>query len=326
MTVLITQVVGLLLLCMSMALLDATSMLSTSTTQLAAAYPKGQVIGLYWKKKNVLNDVPADEVVSPQSPKQLVSDIRNKMLGIKSSSITADGKVDYASIKQSESFASYLSLARQLQGVDLSTLSTAGKKSSLINIYNCLIIHAIINGLLDVKGGTLARLKLYASASYNIGGIEFSLNDIENGLLRGNRKSAVPFTGRPFPQDADPRRKIMLDCDARIHFALNCGAVSCPPIGVYTEESIDDELALATEGFLDQSVAMDAASKTLTLSMLFSWYRQDFGTTDSEVFAWIQRNASPELREKLRTFAATVGDLSGLKITYATYNWDLNDI
>jgi hypothetical protein len=68
----------------------------------------------------------------------------------------------------------------------------------------------------------------------------FSLNEIENGLLRGNRVSAVPFTSVPFRKLNDQRRKLMLEVDARIHFALNCGAKSCPPISVYLEDKIDD--------------------------------------------------------------------------------------
>ena len=318
--------VALLLLCGDKVSLVRGTAAMMGTT--ACAYPKGQVISFYWKSKNVMNDGGAweggDKAVLP---KQLVSEIRSKMLGIKSSSITKEGRVDYSGIKQSEVFASFLSLTRQLKSVDLNTLTNAGKKSCLINLYNCLIIHAIINDLLDVKGGTLARLRLYASASYNIGGTAFSLNDIENGLLRGNRKSAVPLTGLPFPKDSDPRRSLMLPCDARIHFALNCAAVSCPPIGVYTEEGLDEELALATEGFLDQSVGLEESSKTLTLSMLFSWYRQDFGSTDAEVLAWVKRHASRGLRAKVEAFETALGaNVKDLKIKYATYNWDLNDV
>ena len=78
---------------------------------------------------------------------------------------------------------------------------------------------------------------MYSTASYNIGGLVYSLNDIENGLLRGNRVSAVPLTSVPFPDQNDPRKNLMLNCDPRIHFALNCGAVSCPPIAVYSCDS-----------------------------------------------------------------------------------------
>ena len=116
-------------------------------------------------------------------------------------------------------------------------------------------------------GGTTARLKLYASSSYNIGGLIYSLNEIENGLLRGNRKSAVPFTFVPFRKSDDPKRALQLKCDPRIHFALNCGAVSCPPIAVYSSEAeeLNNQLALATEGFLDTSISFEPSSKSIVL-------------------------------------------------------------
>lgn len=139
--------------------------------------------------------------------------------------------MNYESIKKSNSFKEYVDLVRQLRYVSLKELSESEKKSFLINIYNSLILHAIISGLLDVNGGTLARMKLYATASYCIDGNLYSLNELENGLLRGNRVSAVPLTSAPFKKPDDPRLSNVLVCDPRIHFALNCGAVSCPPIG-----------------------------------------------------------------------------------------------
>ena len=89
----------------------------------------------------------------------------------------------------------------------------------------------MVEGLLKASfgGETLSRLKFYAKSSYNIGGFAFNLNDIENGVLRANRVSAVPMTSIPFGP-SDPRLQISLKVvDPRIHFALNCGAQSWPP-------------------------------------------------------------------------------------------------
>ena len=172
--------------------------------------------------------------------------------------------VNYKTIKSSKTFEEYVELVKELKTVSLKDLSVSEKKSFLINIYNCLILHAIINDLLDLNGGTLARMKLYATAAYNIGGNIYSLNELENGLLRGNKKSAVPLTSLPFKDSNDPRIENILPCDGRIHFALNCGAVSCPPVGVYSEEGqkFERQLQLATEGFLDQSISFNVDTRT----------------------------------------------------------------
>ena len=222
--------------------------------------------------------------------------------------------------------------------MSLTDLSASEKKSFLINIYNCLIFHAIVNGLLDLNGGTVGRMKLYATASYNIGGNIYSLNELENGLLRGNRKSAVPLTSLPFKDPKDPRAENILSCDGRIHFALNCGAVSCPPVGVYSEEDqkLEEQLQLATEGFLDQSVSFNVDTRTVNLSMLFSWYKPDFGGNDEEVLDWIRKNGSGDLKVKFEKFEDAIrnsndyikeprfGENLKIKVAFDPYVWDLN--
>ena len=56
-----------------------------------------------------------------------------------------------------------------------------------INIYNALIVHAtIVKGVPD---DTFKRLKFFDEAKYDIGGLQYSANDIEHGVLRSNRPS-----------------------------------------------------------------------------------------------------------------------------------------
>jgi hypothetical protein len=234
--------------------------------------------------------------------------------------------VNYNDIKKSDNFQQYILLIQKLHNININDFNNNEKKSIYINIYNCLILHAIINGLLDINGGTISRLKLYATASYNIGGIIYSLNDIENGLLRNNRKSAVPFTHIPFKDNNDIRRLYCIDkCDGRIHFALNCGAISCPSISIYNDNDINDQLDLATEVFLDQSVILDSITKTITLSMLFKWYREDFGNTDQDVLNWIKNHSSENLYQKIVAFENNINN-DKFTIKYAPYDWSLNEL
>ena len=116
--------------------------------------------------------------------------------------------------------------------------------------------------------------------AYNIGGLVYSLDEIEHGVLRMNK--GHPNARRQEFEDADPRAQVALtSLDPRIHFALNCGARSCPPIRVYTEDRIDSQLDTASRSFLDQEVSLikDPVTDkwTLELSKLFLWYGEDFG-------------------------------------------------
>jgi len=114
-------------------------------------------------------------------------------------------------------------------------------------------------------------------------------------------------------------------CDGRIHFALNCGAKSCPSISVYNDDDINDQLDIATETFLDQSVILDSITKTVTLSMLFKWYREDFGNTDGDVLTWIKNHSSESLYQKIVTFENDIKNEKFL-IKYAPYDWSLNEL
>ena len=80
-----------------------------------------------------------------------------------------------------------------------------------------------------------SRLQFFNTSSYMIGGHQYSLQDIEHGILRGNRKGPGQFK-KPFNK-GDPRAEAAVhEVDPRIHFALVCGAKSCPPIKTYSAE------------------------------------------------------------------------------------------
>jgi len=101
-----------------------------------------------------------------------------------------------------------------------------------------------------------------------IGGFLYSLNDIENGILRSNRQSMGTLYRKPF-KSGDPRLKISLaHVDPRIHFALNCGAKSCPPIKTFSGDQVQDQLQVATSSFLEVSIYLFIYYLDLSISML----------------------------------------------------------
>ena len=70
---------------------------------------------------------------------------------------------------------------------------------------------------------------MWTKYAYNVGGLLFTLDEIEHGVLRCNR--GHPKDQKPLFSDEEPRISLALgSLDPRIHFALNCGATSCPPI------------------------------------------------------------------------------------------------
>ncbi|GMI39843.1 hypothetical protein TeGR_g12793 [Tetraparma gracilis] len=98
--------------------------------------------------------------------------------------------------------------------VDLHPESRAG----MIRLSDSLT-HASIT--LGVPLTPRARALFFPSACYQLGPHALSLDDVEHGLLRSE-------PGRFPPGDA--REGLRVQLDKRVHFALNCGASSCPPV------------------------------------------------------------------------------------------------
>lgn len=117
------------------------------------------------------------------------------------------------------------------------------------------------------------RYKFFSQIGYDLGGHFYSLNDIENGVLRGNRESMATLYRTPFSK-GDPRLRVALpQAEPRIHFALNCGAKSCPPIKTFSADEVQKQLDVATESYLesDEALRIDVEKATVHLSMLFKW-------------------------------------------------------
>ena len=182
------------------------------------------------------------------------------------------GRVDYVRLAASAEFATAVGAARRLGAVRLATLTERGPRLAFwINVYNALVVHGIVR--LGVGRSVARAWTFFGRACYRIDGLVFSVDDVEHGVLRGNRRRVVPPL-RPFGA-RDPRRAQALDpLDPRIHFAINCGARSCPPVGVYRAALIDTQLDLAARNFVNQEVALDGGR--VVCSRLFKWYRRDF--------------------------------------------------
>jgi len=112
------------------------------------------------------------------------------------------------------------------------------------------------------------------------------------------------------------------DVDPRIHFALVCGAKSCPAINVFTAENLDRGLQAAAESFCSQEVCID--SNKVILSKIFLWYKADFGSSDNECLRWICQHLSKEDQEKLSHLLEAPNSESLIKVSYSEYNWNLN--
>uniref|UniRef100_A0A8C9SEZ6 Zgc:152951 n=1 Tax=Scleropages formosus TaxID=113540 RepID=A0A8C9SEZ6_SCLFO len=249
--------------------------------------------------------------------------LQNTVLRLYSDHLSPDGKsVDYRGMSCSSAFRRYCELTVQFQRVRLGSLSREETLAFFINIYNTLVIHGTL--LLGTPKNLWQRYRFFTYVSYIIGGEVFTLQDIENGVLRGNRRGMTQLL-KPFSKD-DPRLQAALpDAEPLVHFALNCGTKSCPPIKTYSAKDIDIQLCTAAQAFLetDNSCMVDVVKGEVRLSQIFRWYKEDFGGTDMKVLSWIvtHMNESPK-KSSLQALLAT----TNYKVNYLPYDWSTNSM
>jgi hypothetical protein len=121
------------------------------------------------------------------------------------------------------------------------------------------------------------RRKFFSKRDIIIAGKKLSFDDIEHGILRHSKaKLSLGYFNKWFPGKFEHNFRVDT-VDYRIHFALNCGAASCPPIAFYDPRVIDKQLNLATKNYLHQEVVYDSTTNTVTVPKLMQWFIADFG-------------------------------------------------
>ncbi|CCG53598.1 Protein of unknown function [Flavobacterium indicum GPTSA100-9 = DSM 17447] len=144
------------------------------------------------------------------------------------------------------------------------------KKVFWINCYNAFF-------QLLAKRNELVKKSIFKSKLITIANTKFSLDNIEHGILRKYRwKLSFGYLPNIFASKIIKSLAVS-KLDFRIHFALNCGAKSCPPIAFYTLEKIDNQLQMAMISFLESETFVDYENKKITTSKLIYWYQGDFG-------------------------------------------------
>ena len=236
--------------------------------------------------------------------------------------------MDYIAAREDVKFE-YLELAScQIQCIDISKMDDTTKAAFCLNLYNIMIQHAFIK--LGIGTTSSARSAIFKQVCYQVAGcagrdrIKLSLDDLEHGILRANTKH--PYALRP--QFTSKRLAAVLSLrktDPRIHFALNCGANSCPPINYYTPDHLNEELELAAMSFCNQdsTINVNEAKNEIAFSMILKWYRSDFNVS---AVGQLPQRIIPFLRgDKKKTVERMVEKHgSNIKIKFLPYDWGNN--
>jgi hypothetical protein len=216
------------------------------------------------------------------------------------------GRVNYKAIKQDKRFADYLDV---LKKTDPKTLTGKDELAFWINVYNAYTLKVVCDNLplksitdLNGAGGlviaTIMKSTVWDKKIVNVNGKEYTLNGVENDIIRSKG-------------------------DPRVHFAMVCGAKSCPPLRneAFEGAKLNEQLEDQGRDFLAQKKknSFDITKKSCELSMIFNWFKGDFEKTGKPVLVYISRFLPKEQADHVAANAASYS------IGYSEYDWALND-
>lgn len=202
--------------------------------------------------------------------------------------VSAAGKVNYKGFKADK--AALQAYLDQLSAhPPQSSWSRNERLAYWINVYNAFTVKLIVDNYPTSSITKLEGGKPWNKRWIPIGEKNYTLDEIENSIIR-------------------PRFK-----DARIHFAVNCASVSCPELlnRAFTASKLTQQLESQTRAYVNNPRHNFISASAPQVSQLFEWYAVDFeqkGTLVDFLNAYsktpIQANAS---------------------IGFKPYDWNLNE-
>lgn len=230
------------------------------------------------------------------------------------------GLVDYASLKQNRE-----ALDRFLIGVsrmDMTTYrlwSEREQKAFWINVYNALLLKVATDFYPitpefpnpEYPPNSLRQLgDVFTSASIEVLGGAITPDKIQKKVLRDSFR------------------------DPRVHVALVCGAISCPPLrqepylGDKLDKQFKDQLDRVTKN--PQYFSIDKDKQRVSLSEIFRWYGDEYVELYGTSEAPNRRRESESAVLNYLSSALSPADRTYLQeekygVVYLPYNWALND-
>lgn len=245
--------------------------------------------------------------VKPDGPVDTPSQVNHELLDALLKQYVADGRVDYEGLKASNALKPYLEM---LATTDPSAMPEQAQLAFWINAYNALTMNLIADNY-----PTKSILRL---SPVGIKGIPFIVPKVNTpfkvdvGIVGGEVRTLDEIEHQIIRKEFN---------EPRIHFALVCAAISCPPLRneAYNGEQLDAQLDDQAIQFLHNTERnrVDNEELDLELSKIFKWFAEDFGDDDKSVQQFIAPYFEGETRTRLLEGAYDVG--------YMGYNWGLND-
>ena len=214
--------------------------------------------------------------------------------------VVKDARVDYAKLKADpRELDAYLQAVAAVPAAEFARWSEADRLALLLNLYNAQTLRLVVDHypLKSIRSIGVLPGAAWRELIVRQGGQIMTLDHLENKIIRVEYR------------------------EPRIHFALVCAALGCPPlrsepfVGARLHQQLEDQ----ARQFLGTPAKnrFDAAKNTLHLSPIFKWYEEDFTKPAGSLARYVQ----PFLPEAQRN---ALTDPASVKVRFTDYDWALN--
>ena len=167
----------------------------------------------------------------------------------------------------------------------------AARIAFYIDAYNTLAMHGIVDTGVPRSLGGVTKFTFFYLKKFTVGGKSISLYDLENDVIR------------PLGEE-------------RVHFALNCMAVSCPrlPRTAFTADALEQRLDTATRTFLAEkrNVSVDPVKREVWVAAIFDFYTKDFLARAPTLIDYVNRYRPDPIPPEF-------------EVRFFDYDWTVND-
>jgi Protein of unknown function, DUF547 len=208
----------------------------------------------------------------------------NQLDSLLMSHVDLNGRVDYKKLSKNPDLES---IQKKMFGLfPDKTWPREQQTTFWINVYNVTVLkmvcdHYPVKSIMDIEYA-------FDLLSVKLGEKKYSLNQVEKIFLHKMN-------------------------DPRIHFAINCGAVSCPPLmnKAYRASTLNSVIRERAKAFINDPTQNTISATEMQLSKIFEWYYDDFTANNTSTSSFINQYSKVQVNQ-------------GVRATYKEYDWSLN--
>jgi hypothetical protein len=250
-----------------------------------------------------------------RSPLSAQSELAQALDTVRTAHFSADGEsCDYIALANAPERERLAACLASTADFDPRVLRIPAQTAFWLNLYNACVLRDIPN--LVRAGNVRTAERFFDGPRVAVAGHLWSLDDIEHGLLR-----SAPKYGRllaPITQ-SDPRFALIPPAyDERVHFGMYSACRSSPPLRVFYDTRLDQQLEAAARDYIRRAVRVSAEGAVVVLPKLFQWYADDFGGRSGVLDFVLARMDDDTEIEKIDRRRGRV------ELQYSKYDWTLN--